>query len=197
MGRPSKYSPELRERAVRMVFDHTAEHPSQWAAIRSVGEKLGMRTEVVAPLGAAGRARYRPASGPDHRRARGAEATPARNRRTETRQRDPAEGGGVFRPGGARPPSEVMVALHRSASGHLRSRADLRGAADRSVHVFPAEGAAAGSDDGGRRGRSAMTSCGRRFSASGTSTTRSTARGRCGGSCAARASAWRAARSSA
>ena len=42
MGRPSKYSPEVRERAVRMVFDHTPEHPSQWAAIRSVGEKLGM-----------------------------------------------------------------------------------------------------------------------------------------------------------
>ena len=30
-----------------MVFDHTAEHPSQWAAIRSVGEKLGVRTESL------------------------------------------------------------------------------------------------------------------------------------------------------
>jgi transposase len=47
MGRPSKYSPEVRERAVRMVFDHAAEHPSQWAAIRSVGEKLGIRTESL------------------------------------------------------------------------------------------------------------------------------------------------------
>ena len=43
MGRPSKYSPELRERAVRMVFEHAGEYPSQWAAIRSVGEKLGMQ----------------------------------------------------------------------------------------------------------------------------------------------------------
>ena len=47
MARPSKYSPELRERAVRMVFDHTGDHPSQWAAIRSVAEKIGWPTEVL------------------------------------------------------------------------------------------------------------------------------------------------------
>ena len=47
MGRPSKHSPEVRERAVRMVFDQTPEHRSQWAAIRSVGEKLGIRTESL------------------------------------------------------------------------------------------------------------------------------------------------------
>ena len=47
MARPSKYSPELRERAVRMVFDHASEYPSQWAAIRSVSEKLGFGTEVL------------------------------------------------------------------------------------------------------------------------------------------------------
>ena len=47
MGRPSKYSPELRERAARMVFEHTEEHPSQWATIRSVGEKLGFSTEAL------------------------------------------------------------------------------------------------------------------------------------------------------
>ena len=47
MGRPSKYSPELQERAVRMVFEHAHEHPSQWATMRSVAEKLGIRVESL------------------------------------------------------------------------------------------------------------------------------------------------------
>ena len=47
MGRPSKYAPELRERAVRLVFDHASDYPSQWAAIRSVAEKIGCPGEVL------------------------------------------------------------------------------------------------------------------------------------------------------
>jgi transposase len=47
MGRPSKYSPELRERAVRMVFEHASEYPSQFAAIRSVAQKLDCTTECL------------------------------------------------------------------------------------------------------------------------------------------------------
>jgi transposase len=47
MARPGKYAPELRERAVRMVFEHADEYPSQWAAMRSVAEKLGCTTEAL------------------------------------------------------------------------------------------------------------------------------------------------------
>ena len=47
MARRSKYSLELRERAVRLVFEHAGEYPSQWAAIRSVAEKIGCANEVL------------------------------------------------------------------------------------------------------------------------------------------------------
>jgi transposase len=42
MPRPSTYSPKLCDHAVRMVFEHAHEYPSQWATIRSIAEKLGV-----------------------------------------------------------------------------------------------------------------------------------------------------------
>ena len=47
MARPSRVSPEVRERAVRMVFEHAQEHASQWAAITSIAEKIGCAAETL------------------------------------------------------------------------------------------------------------------------------------------------------
>ena len=47
MGRPSKYSGELRERAVRLVLEQARAHESQWAAISSVAAKLGCGAETL------------------------------------------------------------------------------------------------------------------------------------------------------
>jgi transposase len=47
MTRPGRYPRELRERAVRMVFEHQDEHPSQWAAICSIAHKFGMSSETL------------------------------------------------------------------------------------------------------------------------------------------------------
>ena len=47
MKTPSRFSPEVRERAVRMVLEHQGEHGSQWAAIGSIAEKIGCSAETL------------------------------------------------------------------------------------------------------------------------------------------------------
>jgi transposase-like protein len=47
MNNTRRYSPEVRERAVRLVFAHEGEHPSQWAAISSIAEKIGCSAETL------------------------------------------------------------------------------------------------------------------------------------------------------
>lgn len=47
MPTSGRYPKEIRERAVRLVFEHEQDYPSQWAAIRSIAEKSGMTTETL------------------------------------------------------------------------------------------------------------------------------------------------------
>ncbi len=47
MGRANKYPSEVRERAVRLVFEQQAQHESQWAAIRSIAAKMGCTAETL------------------------------------------------------------------------------------------------------------------------------------------------------
>ena len=47
MNRSARYSPEVRERAVRLVFEHQEEYPSQWAAMESIAPKIGCTAETL------------------------------------------------------------------------------------------------------------------------------------------------------
>ena len=116
----TKYAPEVRERAVRMVFEHQGEHASQWTAIGSIAAKIGCTAETLRGwVRQAERDQgLRPWS--DDGRPGADQGAGAGSPRTAPGQRDPAQGVGVFCPGGARPPAQAMIAFiddHRAAYG--------------------------------------------------------------------------------
>ena len=47
MSTSKRYSPEVRERAVRLVFEQQGEHESQWAAIGAIASKIGCTAETL------------------------------------------------------------------------------------------------------------------------------------------------------
>ncbi|HEY0311201.1 MAG TPA: IS3 family transposase [Allosphingosinicella sp.] len=118
--RTPPYSPEVRERAVRMVLDHQGEHGSQYAAIRSIAAKIGCSGETL-------RNWVRQAE-----RDQGVRAGPTTDERErikalerevrELRQANEIlrKASAYFCDGGARPPVPVMIAFiddHRAVYG--------------------------------------------------------------------------------
>jgi transposase-like protein len=47
MSKSNRFSPEVRERTVRMLQDHRGEYPSTWAAIESIALKIGCAPQTL------------------------------------------------------------------------------------------------------------------------------------------------------
>jgi transposase-like protein len=129
MERQSKYPAEVRDRAVRLVFEQRPTHPSEWPTITSIVAKMGCIPETL-------RKWVRQAQRDSGER--GGLTTNDRER-LKVLERENFElrraneiltGRRRFRPGGARPPTEVMLAFvdqHRHACPRrcIRATGDL------------------------------------------------------------------------
>ncbi|MEZ6196793.1 MAG: IS3 family transposase [Planctomycetota bacterium] len=120
MGNKSRFSSEVRERAVRMVMEHTAEYGSQWEAICSIASKIGCSAETLRKW-----TRRAEVDGGSRDGVTTAERQRLKDLERENRELRRAneilrKASAYFGPGGARPPTEVMVRFiddHRDEYG--------------------------------------------------------------------------------
>ena len=112
MRKSPKFSPEVVERAVRMVFDAKDQYPPQWAAIESIAGKIGRTGETLRRWVRQGeRDSDVPAGSTAAEQQRIKELEREVGARAAQDQRDPEAGQRVFCPGGARPPSQEVNAF--------------------------------------------------------------------------------------
>ncbi|MFD2447879.1 IS3 family transposase [Vogesella fluminis] len=120
MSKSTKFSPEVRERAVRMVFDAKDQYESQWAAIVSIASKIGCTAETLRRWIRQQERNTGQGDGPA-----GTEAARVKELEREVRELKKANeilrlASAFFAPGGARPPLQVVRAFidaHRDRLG--------------------------------------------------------------------------------
>nr|WP_144290489.1 IS3 family transposase [Chitinilyticum litopenaei] len=120
MTKSTKFSPEVRERAVRMVFDAKDQHESQWAAIVSIAGKIGCTPESLRRW-----IRQQERDTGQRPGTTSAEAARVKELEREVRELKKANeilrlASALFRAGGARPPHQVVNAFidnHRDRLG--------------------------------------------------------------------------------
>ncbi|WP_434223287.1 IS3 family transposase [Sinimarinibacterium thermocellulolyticum] len=120
MKKSPKFSPEVRERAVRMVLEHRGEHPSQWAAIESIAGKIGCVPQTLHTW-----VKQHEIDSGQREGVSTAEAERIKELERENRELRKANeilklASAFFGPGGARPPHQVLKAFvdqHRAQFG--------------------------------------------------------------------------------
>ncbi|NML76249.1 IS3 family transposase [Rhizobium sp. S-51] len=116
----NKFSPEVRARAVRMVMEHEAEHPSRWAAVSSIAAKIGCSAHTLHEWVKKAEVDSGKRAGLPSDVAEKMKALERENRELRQANEILRKASAYFCPGGARPPTEAMISFideHRSVLG--------------------------------------------------------------------------------
>ncbi|AWN41553.1 IS3 family transposase [Methylobacterium durans] len=114
------FSPEVRERAVRLVREHESEHGSQWAAIQSIAAKIGCSGETLRNWVRQAERDGGVRAGPTTDERERIKALEQENRELRQANEILRKASAYFCSGGARPPVPVMIAFiddHRATYG--------------------------------------------------------------------------------